>query len=148
MFTAQGRKRYDQARSCQRGITVGPIAATRPPLLPRYRRPFSVSAVLDDTIQVFRQVWLPMVGLNLLVGVLSLLVTGIAIGAFLVAGGLVIVTFFVDVIRAAAATGAATGAGRTAAPAVLPTALPSVPESALAAAVIAGGGALLASALL
>jgi hypothetical protein len=34
--------------------------------LPRYRHGFSVSNVLDDTIWVFREVWLRMIGLNLI----------------------------------------------------------------------------------
>ena len=49
------------------------------PLLPRYRRPFSVSGVLDDTIHVFRQAWLRFAGLNLLGTVISIVAVLIAV---------------------------------------------------------------------
>jgi hypothetical protein len=126
---------------------LGITAAALPPLLPRYRRPFSVGDVLDDTIRVFRQVWLRMIGLNLLVAVLGVLIVGVVVGAFVVAGGMALFTFFVELVRLGAEASAAAGAGRPTPP-VPSTGLPSVPESAVAVAAIFGVAAMILSALL
>ncbi len=64
----------------------------RAPLLPRYRRPFSVSGVLDDALRVFQQAWRRFIGLNLLAGLLGLVVLALTVGVFLAVGGIGILT--------------------------------------------------------
>src|SRR6476660_2574365 len=86
-------------------------SAAVPPLLPRYRRAFSVGNVLDDTIRVFREMWLRMIGLNLLVAIVSVVVFGVIVVALVVAGGIALITFFADLARFAAEASAAAGAG-------------------------------------
>jgi hypothetical protein len=60
-------------------------SAPAPPLLPRYRRPMSAGAVLDETFRIYRRAWRRLVGLTLLANLLAIAVAALAVGLVVLA---------------------------------------------------------------
>jgi hypothetical protein len=81
-----------------------PLSATSP-LLPRYRRPLTFGAILDETFQIYRRAWIMLVAAGALLAVPYVLATSLAGRA--ISGGLSVGLGFVIFWLLALAVGAA-----------------------------------------